>query len=221
MILTEPEIAVVNIRLKKYRKLYREIFEELYDHILSLIEIKRQDGDNRDIAIVLKEVIDVDFEGDRGLHRIALQRFTLFRAGLWRQLWEFIRQYTILFWVLVILMLSAIYFVPYFDNLNIAFTIACFVMASIPLGYLIYIKGFKGVFYKGSVKLSTIGTYAVYPLNMFTVVFFLPFAVTRLVEGHARHGSVYISGAGLICFLTYTAGFIQFCNNEIKTKPTT
>src|ERR1700759_658486 len=99
MKLTEQEIAVVDTRFKRYRNLYREVFDELYDHILSLIELKRNSGDDRDITILLQEVIDTDFEGDRGLHRIALRRFTLFRSGLWNELKYDIKQNRVSFWV--------------------------------------------------------------------------------------------------------------------------
>jgi len=218
MKLTEQEIEVVNIRFKRYRNLYREVFDELYDHILSLIELQRNQGDHRDITILLQEVIDTDFEGDRGLHRIALRRFTLFRSGLWNELWEGIKQNRVPFWIVGVLILLAGYFVPYSIQLSLILIAACFTVACLPLGYLAYLKGLKNIFYKKSIKLSTIVSFATYPIGLFNAVFCISYGVARLIEGHARECPIYLSGFVLLLMLAYAIGFIRFCNQEFKMQ---
>lgn len=218
MKLTQQEIEVVNTRLKRYRKLYGEVFEELYDHILSLIELRRDKGDDRHITILLQEVIDLDFEGDRGLHRIALRGFTLFRTGMWNELWEVIKQNRTPFWIFSILILLAGYFVPYSKQWNIVLIAACFISACVPLGYLIYQKGIKGVFYKTSIKFSTIGSFTVEPLGMFYAVFGYFYIIVPLVEGHTKECPMWISGIMLLCTLVYAIGYIKFYKQEFKVK---
>ncbi|WP_448703019.1 hypothetical protein ACFGVR_11765 [Mucilaginibacter sp. AW1-3] len=217
MKLTEQETEAVNIRLKRYRKLYGEVFNELYDHILSLIEARREQGDDRHIIILLHEVIDRDFEGDKGLHRIALRGFMRYSDGLWDELWVVLKQNRIPFLILTILILSAGYFVPYSIQLNMVLIAACLISACVPLGYLIYRKGIKGAFDKTSIKSSTVGSFSMSPVVFFYVLFGYFYVIGPLIDGHTHECPMWVSGILLLCLVTYAVSYIKFYEQKFTT----
>jgi len=79
MILTTDETDWVTERLKVYTIKYQEIYYEILDHILTAIEAKRCNGDNREIAVIFQNVVDSDFGGYVGIENLALQQEKIYR----------------------------------------------------------------------------------------------------------------------------------------------
>ncbi|MBD1392518.1 hypothetical protein [Mucilaginibacter glaciei] len=79
MILTTEETQWVADRMKMYDIKYQEIYYEILDHILTAIELKRGNGDNREIAVVFQDVVDTDFGGYMGIETLAIQQEQIYR----------------------------------------------------------------------------------------------------------------------------------------------
>ena len=217
MKLTDQEMSLVNARLKKYRNVYGDIFEEIYDHIVSTIETKREGGDKRQISVLIKEVLDVDFGGQKGLMMILLPRASLIRSILWDEFVAEIKKDKLTKLLCSSLILGVSLIVPQSSVLNIILFVSCFIISFLPLAYLCYLKGIKQVLFTGPIALRYMGGFALPPMNIAVVA---GFTIKRFCADNLQpiNFPAFLYCLLLLCMLLYEVSFIKFCNQKFKIE---
>ena len=221
MKLNAQEISWINTQLKTFKIPYRELYEEIYDHILSAIELKKNQGDEREVSDLLVEVIVDDFNGYDGIKMIARERSRRMQAAIWQRLTFTLKQNAKITIIYSAIILILIVFLPFQIRLiNYVLGSICFSLIFLPYLYLIYFNGFKNVFTDRSVKLRTMVVFASYTMYMFNVLFCVIFNLIRMFNDHfkAMDCNPLILGMLLVCMMAYTINFIYLYNHEFKTE---
>lgn len=82
MKLTAEELQWIDKRMDWYTIKYQEIYDEIFDHIVTAIEEKRTNGDNRSINVVFQDVVDSNFNGYLGIEKIVSSHKKAFQQKL-------------------------------------------------------------------------------------------------------------------------------------------
>src|SRR5580698_9586695 len=94
MTLNNNDIAYISQRLAAYPIIiYHEIYDEMLDHVISAIEVRRGNGDERDIELLYNEVIETQFGGMKGITKLVLQNVSAYNKYTRRIFWLQFRKY--------------------------------------------------------------------------------------------------------------------------------
>jgi hypothetical protein len=136
MILSPEELQWVTERMKIYDIKYQEIYYELLDHILTAIEARRDNGDNREISIVFQDVVDTAFGGYRGIETLALSHETTYNkyiGGLFKTILKGYFNWKVLSFTAIACALA--YTLPANKAMHAVFFVSIFVLAFSPILY--------------------------------------------------------------------------------------
>ena len=222
MRLTEDETGWINIWLKTCKIKFREVYEEVYDHIVSAIELKRSEGDERGLDVLFMEVVDADFGGIENIRWITTVRAKALKDALWMRMWDIIKENRNVSILISTVILLITCFLPKNRTVNEALAEGCFILAFTPLGYVTWRKGIKNVLFDRSLKVRTMAILAYYSVIMFNLLFCLIFGSIRVFGDFnwkpARDCSPLVYSVLLVCLLIFNINFIQLFNREFKTK---
>jgi hypothetical protein len=219
--LTAEETGWIDLQLKKYKRLFPEFCAEVYDHILSAIELKMNEGDDRDVKVIYQQVIDDDFNGYKGIQKNAIQHFVAYRKGLWDVFMAVVKSNRNTNLPVGLAVIAIACFLPMQRKLlNEIMMCISFVLAAIPMVYSRYLLGFKNV--NKELKISTTFTLANYPIillfnGLYVIVFNgIKFFIDEDFKPFNCHPIV--AALLLVCILVYDISFVQFCNQEFRKK---
>jgi len=221
MKLTEDEIGWINAWLKTCKIKFREVYEEVYDHIVSAIEQKRSQGDERGVDVLFMEVVDADFCGVENIRWITTDRAKALKAALWTRMWDVIRENRNISIVFSGIILLITCFLPTTRVINEILGLSCFLLAMLPLGYVTYRTGIKNVLFDRSLKVRTMAMLSYYSIIMFNLLFCVVFGLIRSLSDNnwkAMNCNPLVYSVLLVCLLTFNICFIQLFNREFKTR---
>jgi hypothetical protein len=220
MKLTIIDLDYINDRLKKdIKSIYQEPYDEIKDHIITAIEVARENGDQRNIAFVFDELIEIHFKGYRTFEKIIKEYPIAYYIKITKLHWANIKYY--LNWRAVLLITVFVITGFYLPQNKITFfvlIIGLIATAFMPAIYFFYqskilmIKTDKG---KSSIvklsmqKMSTLLISIGILLNSICQIarifhFFNP----------VFHPVVYI--LLLSCFVIYGLSSMRLCRQEFK-----
>jgi len=136
MKLSPEELRWIDERLKTYKIIYSEIYHEILDHIISAIEQKRAAGDNSDIEILFRQVVEGHFGGYQGIENLVDKRRAIYIKSikkLWRQSLQRYLNWPMLGFAIVALLLSLE--VPDVKSIKLSLVVGCILLAFSPIVY--------------------------------------------------------------------------------------
>ena len=92
MNLKPEEYDLIRNRMLNFRIPYQEVYLELMDHLSSDIENKRNDGDMREVEVLLQEAIN-QMGGAAGIEKMAREHENLFRVKIDNRIAKFNRKH--------------------------------------------------------------------------------------------------------------------------------
>lgn len=220
MTLTTIDLDYINDRLKNdIKSIYQEPYDEIKDHIITAIEVARENGDQRNIAFVFDELIETHFKDYRTFEKIIKEYPLTYYKKITKLHWANIKHY--LNWQAVLLITLFVitgFYLPQNKITFFALIIGLIVAAFMPAIYFFYqskiliIKTDKG---KSSIvklsmqKMSTLLITIGILLNSICQIgrifhFFNP----------VFHPVVYI--LLLSCFVIYGLSSMRLCRQEFK-----
>ena len=143
MKLTYTETDWITSKLNSYDIKYQEIFDELKDHLITAIENLREQGDQRHVEILYKEVVAAQFPGFWPFDDIVKQYQEAYRQKIKQAMWACFKYY--LNWQtlpVVVLMFIVGFYLPHNKTTTVTLMIVLLLSAIIPMSYG-YIGGRK------------------------------------------------------------------------------
>ncbi len=221
-------------RLEAYRIKYAEVYNEVYDHVVSAVENKRQQGDKRDIFMLFQETIRQDFGGKDGLARMADDRADLLRGLLRKALKTELHMYFGSWKALVVAGLVVLVFglAAIFGLTPHQLALAAFILSAVPLLFLLVLGARQGYFrHVGSRRKKSlvnrlmfslslpayIGVYAgIFLETIAKEVFVLPLPGTRLADGIIH--ALGVPGCSLLVafVIIYALSFMQVARKDYR-----
>ena len=220
MKLTAIDLDYINDRLKNdIKSIYQEPYDEIKDHIITAIEVARENGDQRNIAFVFDELIETHFMGYQTFEKIIKGYPLTYYKKITKLHWANIKYY--LNWQAVLLITLFVITGFYLPQNKITFLeliIGLIATAFMPAIYFFYqskiliIKTDKG---KSSlVKLSM--------QSMSTLLIFIGIILNSICQlarifhffNPVFHPVVYI--LLLSCFVIYGLSSMRLCRQELK-----
>jgi len=228
MILTQQELDWVAERMKVYNIKYQEIYNEVLDHVITAIEVKRGEGDKREILSVFQDVIDTHFGGYMGIEDLAAGQENLYNTHVRKQFRHILASYfnwRVLLFTAVVVGLT--FNLPDFKLMHNLLLIFIFVMAISPVVYTfitIYskVKIAKG---KRSLLKTHLITQAYFPAMLLNGALYLPtifFLSDDETSGFRLYGHLPLPVlmVVLIFFMLLNLSVIRVCNQMIKKETT-
>jgi hypothetical protein len=186
MILSPEELQWVTDRMKIYDIKYQEIYYEMLDHILTAIEAKRDNTDNREISVVFQDVVDTDFGGYKGIEELALKQVKIYRKYVGGTLSKILRSYfnwKVLTFTVIVSALA--YTLPNNKPMHVVFLIAIFLLAFTPLiyTYVLISRKVKTIKGKRSLLKGHLLSQTYLPAMLLNSIIYLPTFFTGVVDG--------------------------------------
>lgn len=220
--------------LEIYGIKYAEVYNEVYDHVVSVVERQRQQGDKRSIFMLFQETIRQGFGGKDGLARIAGERKDLQRSLLRGALKTELRAYFGSWKALVVAGLVVLVFglATIFGLTPHQLAFAAFILSAVPLLFLLVLGTRQGYFrHVGSRRKKSlvnclmfslslpayIGAYAgIFLETLAKGVFAAPLPGTRLADGIIN--ALGVTGCSLLVVLViiYALSFIQVTRKDYR-----
>jgi hypothetical protein len=220
MKLSADELSWISLQLKKYRTVFPEFYAEVYDHIISAIELKKDEGDDRSVEVIYRQIIEGDFNGYKSIQKNAVQHFFTSPKGLWDVFMAIMRRNRNINLPFGLVVVFIICFLPLQRKLlNEIMAGISLVLAIFPIIYCNYLLGFKTLFSNKEIKITTTRTFAGYAIHMFNLLYIIIFSGIRLfVDKDFKPFNCHpIVAAVLMMFvLAYDICFVQFYNQEFK-----
>lgn len=225
MILTPEELQWVTDRMKIYDIKYQESYYEILDHILTAIEIKRDNGDTREISVVFQDVVDADFGGYSGIEALAIKQENIFNKYIGAAFNGILRGY--LNWKLLAftaLTSGLALTLPNNKAMHSVFFIAIFLLAFSPLLYAFVLISRKGEKVKGKKSLlkGRLISQTYLPGMLLNSIIYLPvlFRSGDDINGFKlmQHWPLPVLMVILIFFAVLNLSAITLCNQVLKKK---
>ncbi|WP_183580464.1 hypothetical protein HDF18_25920 [Mucilaginibacter sp. X5P1] len=220
MKLTAIDLDYINNRLKNdIKSIYQEPYDEIKDHIITAIEVARENGDQRNIAFVFDELMETHFKDYRTFEKIIKEYPLTYYKKITKLHWANIKYY--LNWqaaLLITLFVITGFYLPQNKITFFSLIIGLIATAFMPAIYFFYqskiliIKTDKG---KSSiVKLSM--------QSMSTLLIFIGIILNGICQiarifhffNPVFHPVVYI--LLLSCFVIYGLSSMRLCRQEFK-----
>lgn len=226
MILTPEETHWVTDRMEIYDVKYQEIYNELFDHILTAIEVKRTEGDIRDIKVVFQDVVDNHFGGYTGIEQVAAGQEKAYVSKIAKIFKASIRSY--LNWKLLAFTIVAVgltFIVPNAKLMHNILLILIYIFAFSPVIYTyMYInKNAKSIEGKKSLLKGQIVSRALLPAFLLNGVLYLP-TLFYLTDENGDGFKLYrqlplpVLMLIMILFMVLNLAAISMCNQAVKKE---
>lgn len=225
MILSPQELQWVTERMKIYDIKYQESYYEILDHILTAIEIKRDNGDTRDISVVFQDVVDTDFGGYSGIEELAVRQENIFNkyiGGAFKSIFKGYLNWGLFAFTIVASGLA--YTLPDNKTMHSVFFITIFLLAFSPLMYAFVLIARKRERVKGKKSLlkGRLISQTYLPGMLLNSIIYLPV----LFEGGddtngfklMQHWPLPALMVILIFFAVLNLSSIALCNQVLKKK---
>ena len=122
--------------MKIYDIKYQESYYEILDHILTAIEVKRDNGDTREISVVFQDVVDTDFGGYAGIEDLAVKQqktYSKYIRGLFNTILRSYFNRKVLAFTVIVSALA--YTLPNNKPIHLIFFVAILLLAFTPVLY--------------------------------------------------------------------------------------
>lgn len=226
MILTANETQWVTERMKVYDIKYQEIYNELFDHIITAIEQKRINGDDKDIQTVFQQVVDAHFGGYRGIDEVVSVQEKNYTAHIRR---SFRKIFVACFnWKLLVFTAIAMALTMRLPNVKLIHNILLvliFLFAVSPMvyTYIVITRNIKIAAGRRSLLKGQLFTQAYLPLIALNGVLYLPsifFLNDNTSTGVRLFGQLPLPVLMLVAifYLLLNASVINLCNQVIKKQ---
>jgi hypothetical protein len=226
MILSAEELQWVTDRMKVYGIKYQEIYNELFDHILTAIEDKRKDGDERDIMIVFQDVIDSHFGGYQGIEEVATSQEKVYIAHIRRSFRRILGSYfnwkLLVFTIIALVLTFKLPSVKLMHNILLVF-ILLFAVSPMVYTYITITKKVKVAKGRRSLLKGQLLTQAYLPLSFLNGALYLPtifFVNDNTSTGIKLLGQIPLPVLILltIFYMLLNLSAINLCNQIIKKE---
>jgi hypothetical protein len=221
MKLTQSELDWVDKRMDWYDIKFQEIYDELADHIISAIEVERENGDTRIIDIVFQQVTDRDFNGYLGIDEIVKTYEQAYRAKIKKGMWLNFKYYLNSKTAMVIFFfIIAGFFIPRTKATILIMLIGLVLTAIVPMVYARInspkLKTGKG---KQSIVKAYMITRSGYLLTLISLLLNVIGFIARqcniaFLKPVNYHPVVYMLFFAF--FITYGLSTIRLCKQEFK-----
>ncbi|MES2064253.1 MAG: hypothetical protein V4456_20190 [Bacteroidota bacterium] len=225
MILSPEELQWVTERMKIYDIKYLESYYEILDHILTAIEIKRDNGDTREISVVFQDVVDTDFGGYSGIETLAVKQENIYNKYIGAAFKTIFRGY--LNWrlfVFTIIISGLAYTLPDNKVMHAVFFIAIFLLAFSPMLYAFVLISRKreGVKGKRSLLKGRLMSQTYLPGMLLNGIIYLPVIFQSGDDNNAfkmmQHWPLPVLMVILIFFAVLNLSSITLCNQVLNKK---
>jgi hypothetical protein len=226
MILSADELQWVSDRMKVYGIKYQEIYNELFDHILTAIEDKRKDGDERDIMTVFQNVVDSHFGGYQGIEEVATSQEKVYIAHIRKSFRKILRSYfnwkLLLFAVVALMLTFKLPNVKLMHNMLLVI-ISLFAISPMVYTYITITKKVKVAKGRRSLLKDQLLTQAYRPLSFLNGALYLPtifFVSDDSSTGIKLFGQLPLAVLMLLMvfYMLLNLSAINLCNQIIKKE---
>lgn len=224
MILSPEELQWVTDRMKIYDIKYQEIYYEILDHILTAIELKRDNSDIRDISVVFQDVVDTDFGGYRGIEELALREEKIYSKYIRSSFNSILRSY--FNWKVLAFTIIAVglaYILPATKVMHEVLYVAIFLLAFSPLVYtfILISRSVSTIKGKRSLLKGHLVSQTYLPAMLLNGVMYFPVFFTDDTDNvyrMYRQLPLPILALSLIFFMLLNISAITLCNQVLKKQ---
>ncbi|MDB5061102.1 MAG: hypothetical protein JWP67_945 [Mucilaginibacter sp.] len=224
MILLADELQWVSDRMKVYGIKYQEIYNELFDHILTAIEDKRKDGDERDIMTVFQDVVDSHFGGYQGIEEVATSQEKVYIAHIRKSFRKILRSYfnwkLLLFTVVALMLTFKLHNVKLMHNMLLVI-IFLFAISPMVYTYITITKNVKVAKGRRSLLKGQLLTQAYQPISILNGALYLLkifFVNDDTSTGYKLLGQLPLLTLVMIFSMLLNLSIINLCNQIIKKE---
>jgi hypothetical protein len=224
MILLADELQWVTDRMKVYGIKYQEIYNELFDHILTAIEDKRKDGDERDIMTVFQDVVDSHFGGYQGIEEVATSQEKVYIAHIRKSFRKILRSYfnwkLLLFTVVALMLTFKLHNVKLMHNMLLVI-IFLFAISPMVYTYITITKNVKVAKGRRSLLKGQLLTQAYQPISILNGALYLLkifFVNDDTSTGYKLLGQLPLLTLVMIFSMLLNLSIINLCNQIIKKE---
>lgn len=226
MILSTNELEWITERMKIYEIEFQEIYNEILDHIISAIEERRSNGDDREIMVVFQNVVDEHFGGYLGIENLAREQEGIYLKNVkktWMQSLKHNLNWPMLAFTVVALLLSLQ--LPNIKFVRGFLLVSIFLLAFSPIVYAqIAVAGkFRTIKGKKSILKGHLITRTALPGTLLNCMIYMPqfFFIWNDNDNYwtnFKHIPVIALVAVLMLFVMLNLTAIRYCKEMLATK---
>jgi hypothetical protein len=218
MILKVEELTWVSDKLNTYEIKYQEIYDELKDHILTAIEVLREQGDARDIELLFTEVVKKQFPGYWPFEDIVKEYASAYRQRVRKTMWANYKHYFNWQTVpLMVILLWASFYLPHVKKVIAPMMIMLLMISIVPIVY-VYYRGRR--IHTDNGKHSYVKGYLLTVSNLLLILFNLGFNTIGILFKDSflspRNYPPYVCMLLLIASFVYCLSCIRLSRQEFK-----